>query len=524
MITARAAGRGQPQDAAARRASAPEETPRSLQLYGVDPALRRRGGAAPGRRGPRRPHRHELRLPGAQGDEQGRRRGDPAQAAPAARHRARGGASARARCRSRSSSASASTTRYLTFLDAGRIGAGGGLRGGGAARAHGGAALRRRGALGRDRASSSSAVTRIPVLGNGDIWEAEDALRMMRTTGCDGVDRRPRLPRPALAVPRPRRRVRGPRAARTRRASAAWSTSCSSTRACSPPGGAKRRRCARSASTRPGTRRAFAQRRAARAADAGATLAELESRGRGRSIAASPSRRRRCACRAARPRARRRSRCPTATSTTSTTRRRPAAKPRTHSPAAEPVLSGRSGAGTFGLALSDNWARIAGEPAGIRRPGGIDDAIPANVDDGRTMAMGAVRGARGRCDLHQSVDRPDHPARIDTSGKSAPATNVLTRPGLSDDDGDESSVRRAGSRPAPRIAPARPFGAGAGSPGLRAARRPGSAVHAAATAACSTAAAATATDAPTPGRGSAAGTRAAAACATATSARRTGSR
>jgi nifR3 family TIM-barrel protein len=36
-------------------------------------------------------------------------------------------------------------------------------------------------------AELKAAVTSIPVLGNGDIWEAQDALAMVAATGCDGV-------------------------------------------------------------------------------------------------------------------------------------------------------------------------------------------------------------------------------------------------------------------------------------------------------------------------------------------------
>jgi nifR3 family TIM-barrel protein len=36
-------------------------------------------------------------------------------------------------------------------------------------------------------AALKQAVRSIPVLGNGDIWEADDALKMVRETGCDGV-------------------------------------------------------------------------------------------------------------------------------------------------------------------------------------------------------------------------------------------------------------------------------------------------------------------------------------------------
>jgi nifR3 family TIM-barrel protein len=74
----------------------------------------------------------------------------------------------------------------LSFLDAGRVGEAEGCRAVGlhartAAQLYDGEA--RWSAIGELK----QAVRSIPVLGNGDIWEAEDALRMMRSTGCDGV-------------------------------------------------------------------------------------------------------------------------------------------------------------------------------------------------------------------------------------------------------------------------------------------------------------------------------------------------
>jgi nifR3 family TIM-barrel protein len=74
----------------------------------------------------------------------------------------------------------------LTYLDAGRIGeeegcAAVGLHARTAAQLYDGEACWDAIARLKD------AVRSIPVLGNGDVWEAEDALRMMRTTGCDGV-------------------------------------------------------------------------------------------------------------------------------------------------------------------------------------------------------------------------------------------------------------------------------------------------------------------------------------------------
>src|SRR5690606_30077985 len=73
----------------------------------------------------------------------------------------------------------------ITFRDAGRVGeeegcAAVGLHARTAAQLYDGVAR-------WEHIGEMKSVVRIPVLGNGDIWEAQDALLMMRTTGCDGV-------------------------------------------------------------------------------------------------------------------------------------------------------------------------------------------------------------------------------------------------------------------------------------------------------------------------------------------------
>src|SRR5262249_12005267 len=75
--------------------------------------------------------------------------------------------------------------RVLTYLDSGRV-----------AEAEGAAAIGLHartaaqlyaGEADWDAIAALKVAVRIPVLGNGDVWECWDALRMLRASGCDGV-------------------------------------------------------------------------------------------------------------------------------------------------------------------------------------------------------------------------------------------------------------------------------------------------------------------------------------------------
>ncbi|WP_206446894.1 tRNA dihydrouridine synthase DusB [Agrococcus sp. KRD186] len=75
---------------------------------------------------------------------------------------------------------------HLTYLDAGRIAEDAGVA---AVALHGRTAAQHySGQADWDAiAALKQHVTSVPVLGNGDIWQAEDALRMLEQTGADGV-------------------------------------------------------------------------------------------------------------------------------------------------------------------------------------------------------------------------------------------------------------------------------------------------------------------------------------------------
>ncbi|MFZ0325583.1 MAG: tRNA dihydrouridine synthase DusB [Actinomycetes bacterium] len=74
---------------------------------------------------------------------------------------------------------------HLTFLDAGRVAEDAGCA---AIALHGRTADQHySGRAHWDAVADLKAHVTIPVLGNGDIWEASDAVRMMAQTGCDGI-------------------------------------------------------------------------------------------------------------------------------------------------------------------------------------------------------------------------------------------------------------------------------------------------------------------------------------------------
>ncbi|WP_431950074.1 tRNA dihydrouridine synthase DusB [Actinacidiphila sp. bgisy167] len=75
---------------------------------------------------------------------------------------------------------------HTTYLDAGRIAVEEGVT---AVALHGRTAAQHYGGTADWEAIArlKEHVPEIPVLGNGDIWSAADAVRMMRETGCDGV-------------------------------------------------------------------------------------------------------------------------------------------------------------------------------------------------------------------------------------------------------------------------------------------------------------------------------------------------
>ena len=164
------------------------ETVRSVQLYGTDPVYVGKADRDPVRGVRRRARRPQLRLPGPQGDPQGRRRRAAVEARAARRDpRGRG----RARPTPYDVPVTMKTRKgidddHLTYLDAGRIAQESGcaaiaLHGRTVDQAYSGA-----GRLGRDRAAGRRTSTS-RCSATATSGRPRDALRMVEQTGAAGV-------------------------------------------------------------------------------------------------------------------------------------------------------------------------------------------------------------------------------------------------------------------------------------------------------------------------------------------------
>ena len=170
------------------------------------PGLHRQGRRDPVRRPRRRPRRPQLRLPGAQGDPQGRRGSAAVEARPARRDPHRRGHRCGAVRRPGDDEDPQGPRRRPPHLPRRRPDRPGDRgRGDRAARAHRPAGLLRRGRLGRDRRPRRP--RRHPGPRQRRHLGGRGRAPHGRADRCRRSGRRPRLPGPSVALPRPGRRL-----------------------------------------------------------------------------------------------------------------------------------------------------------------------------------------------------------------------------------------------------------------------------------------------------------------------------